>query len=116
MKRLKSLLRDVLAGVLYTTGVTRPKDRDLLRIATFHRVLPPEDLAEYPIPGLVVTPDELAWLIEFFSENYECGRLDRIHDRWVSGDAFRRPPLAITFDDGQLDNFTHAKPVLDRAS
>jgi peptidoglycan/xylan/chitin deacetylase (PgdA/CDA1 family) len=111
----KHLLRDVLANVLYAAGLTRGRDPRSLRIVTFHRVLPARELAEYPLPGLAVTPEELAWFVAFFAEQFECGRLDVLHERWAAGETFARPPLAITFDDGQLDNFVHARPVLDGA-
>ncbi|HYO98127.1 MAG TPA: polysaccharide deacetylase family protein [Polyangiaceae bacterium] len=113
--RFKALARDLVAATLYKTGATRPTDAARLTIVTFHRVLTPEQLAEYPISSIAVTPDELGWFLQFFGEYFECGALDRLHERWARGESFSRPPLAITFDDGQRDNFENAKPVLDRA-
>jgi peptidoglycan/xylan/chitin deacetylase (PgdA/CDA1 family) len=62
-----------------------------------------------------VTPDELAWFLAFFERYFECGPLDRMCERWAAGERFLRPPLAVTFDDAQRDNYRHAKPVLDKA-
>jgi peptidoglycan/xylan/chitin deacetylase (PgdA/CDA1 family) len=112
---MKALVRDSLASLLYAVGLTTPRRSEALHVATFHRVLPPHELADYPLPQLVVTPDELGWFLDFFTRHFDCGPLDTICERWKSGRGFARPLLAITFDDGQGDNFLHARPVLDRA-
>jgi peptidoglycan/xylan/chitin deacetylase (PgdA/CDA1 family) len=112
---MKALARDVIVSALYAAGVTRPRADGRLNVVTFHRVLPPEELADYPLPGLVVSPDELDWFLNFFKQHFECGALDRLCERWESGSRFERPPLAVTFDDALGDNFRHAKPVLDGA-
>lgn len=114
-RRLKSALRDQAAALLHASGVTRPKNRARLTIVTFHRVLPSDELTEYPFPRLAVTPDELAWLLEVVAENFECGALGPLHERWAARSEFERPPLAVTFDDGQVDNFRWARPVLNAA-
>lgn len=111
------VLRDVVGSVLFRAGATRPgrAARKCLTVVTFHRVLPEPLLAEYPIPELAVTVDELEWFTAFFREHYTCGTLAEVHRRWQEGARPWRPLLAITFDDGQLDNLEHAVPVLERA-
>ena len=111
---MKSAVRDALASLLHLTGLTPPKDPRRLAIVTFHRVLARHELAEYPLPRIAVTPEELHWFLAVFSRHYECGPLQTIHQRWSDGSGSSRPLLAITFDDAQRDNFRHAKPVLDR--
>lgn len=108
--------RDTAARILYSCGVTVPKrvGRALLTVVTFHRVLDREILRRYPLPQLGVTTDEFRWLIEFFARNYTCGALRDVHVRWTAGEQPVLPFLAITFDDGQLDNFENARPVLER--
>ncbi|MCB9897828.1 MAG: polysaccharide deacetylase family protein [Planctomycetes bacterium] len=110
----KPLLRDVAARTLAQVGATRP-DPDALTVVTFHRVLPPEQRDAYPLPGLVVTPDELGRFLAFFAERYTCDTLDATTARWRAGERPARPFLAVTFDDGQLDNRLHAAPLLERA-
>ena len=112
---MKALIRDSLAATLYAVGLTRPRRNQALYVATFHRVLPEDELADYPLPQLVVTPEELGWFLDFFARHFECGPLDGTYERWAAGRTFARPLLAITFDDGQGDNFLHARPVLERA-
>lgn len=110
------MLRDLAAEVLYASGITRPSRiaRGRLVVATFHRVLPAAQRDQYPFSGLVVTPEELEWFVRFFRVHFDCGTLSDSIRKWKEPDSSNRPPLAITFDDGTLDNFLHARSVLDR--
>jgi peptidoglycan/xylan/chitin deacetylase (PgdA/CDA1 family) len=115
MASVRALVRDFAAFLLYRVGVTRPGRASAERgvIVTFHRVLSPDELAEYPSPEIAVTPDELGWFLRFFRDHFECGTLRDTMRRLRDAPADAgHPPLAITFDDGQLDNYRHARPVL----
>jgi peptidoglycan/xylan/chitin deacetylase (PgdA/CDA1 family) len=116
-RTLRPLVRDLAGELLYRTGLTRPERsaRDRLMVVTFHRVLPEPALRQYPLGEIAVTAAELAWFGDFFQRHYTCGSLAGMHRRWAEGERPPRPFLAITFDDGQLDNFEHARPVLDGA-
>ena len=111
---LYALVRDVAAEMLSWSGWSAPRRRlrGALSIATFHRVLSPEERAEYPLGELVVTPDELSQICESLAARFTCTTLADAHQRWLSGENPERPLLAVTFDDGQLDNRTRALPVL----
>lgn len=113
---LKRFGRDVAARMLYVTGVTRPRHYAVgkLTIATFHRVLPQEQIDEYVIPGLAVTPQDFAWCLSLFQRHFDCDTLACAHATAQTSARAGKPPMAITFDDGQIDNYLHAKPVLDR--
>ncbi|HKI63870.1 MAG TPA: polysaccharide deacetylase family protein [Burkholderiales bacterium] len=112
----KTALRASLARVLFSAGLTAPgrRGRERLTVATFHRVLPEGERRAYPYRGLVVTPEELDAHLAFFTRHFDCGTLAAQHRRFMGGEATRRPLLAITFDDGQHDNFRTARPVLAR--
>ncbi|MBW2714134.1 MAG: polysaccharide deacetylase family protein, partial [Deltaproteobacteria bacterium] len=114
--RLRSALRDRIGDLLYFTGVTIPgrRSRGKCSIVTFHRILPVELRAQYPLPGLCVTPEELRDLLHFFKRYFFCGTLREC----AQGDVETmkgKPPLAITFDDAQSDNIHYAQPVLEAA-
>ncbi|MBJ22500.1 MAG: hypothetical protein CL933_24075 [Deltaproteobacteria bacterium] len=113
---LRSHLRDAIAKLLLVVRATEPacRLRGRLPIITFHRVLPEEERRAYAMPGLAVTPSELEWLLCFFGKSFHCGTLADSVRRAREEPAADRPSLAITFDDGQVDNWCHAKPVLDR--
>jgi peptidoglycan/xylan/chitin deacetylase (PgdA/CDA1 family) len=52
---------------------------------------------------------------QFFNDHFQVVSLREIISRLESGQKLNRE-LAITFDDGYLDNFENAAPVLDRLS
>jgi peptidoglycan/xylan/chitin deacetylase (PgdA/CDA1 family) len=112
--RLRRMMRDWAAAVLYAAGLTRPARAAAGRavIVTFHRVLPMAQIAEYPIPSIAITPEELGWFLEFFRRHFTCAPLREAMARQAAGESPAKPLLALTFDDGQLDNYQHARPVL----
>lgn len=113
---VRPLVRDIAAETMFRLGLSRPSRtaRDLLTVVTFHRVLPVAAFQEYPIAPIAVSDVELDWFLGFFERNYSCGTLAETHRRWSEGERPPLPFLAITFDDGQLDNYVHARPALDR--
>lgn len=115
MKKAKHLVRDAAAEILLASRITHPsvRARDKLTIVTFHRVLPATILGQYPLPGIAVTPEELKRFLEVFQDHYSVGSLYECARLHQSGERPERPPLAVTFDDGQLDNYLFALPVLN---
>lgn len=112
----KALARDACGQVLSLAGVTAPavRLRHRLSIITFHRVLTAAQRAAYPLPGLAVTPDELDAHLQFARRHFRCMSLTAALDLWGAEGADGLPILAITFDDGQLDNYENALPVLEQ--
>lgn len=115
MNSIKALLRDTLAESALLSGLSDPgkRARGKLTVVTFHRVLPEQLRQQYPYPGICVTPEELRWFCSFFQKYFTIGPLTHLHERWLQGEPTDRPLLAITFDDGQLDNLQYGLPVLD---
>jgi peptidoglycan/xylan/chitin deacetylase (PgdA/CDA1 family) len=116
-RALWPLVRNVAGGLLYGCGVTRPAwaAGGYLTVVTFHRVLPDAALREYPVGNIAVTVDEFSWFVDYFRVHYTCATLASAHRRWTGGERPPKPFLAITFDDGQRDNFDHARAVLEQA-
>lgn len=114
--RFRELSRDVIAVLGAASGLTGPlrRHRGHLVVVTFHRILPDSLRDQYPYPNLVVTPEELDWLLGTLARGYTLGPLGELHARHVAGECSAKPFMAVTFDDGQLDNFVHARPVLER--
>ena len=112
----KPIARDAVAGALAFARVTSPARfaRGSLTVVTFHRVLPAWQLQHYPLPGLAVTPPQLEAICGELMRHFECGSLIDGYRAFRGNPDLDPPRLALTFDDGALDNFEHAAPVLDR--
>lgn len=115
----KALAKQALARPLDAAvrmGALRASRRhaDALVVLTFHRVMSAERRAAYAYPGLAVTEDELDAVLRIVCAEYDVGPLTRQHARFVAGEKTAKPLLALTFDDGQLDDLAHAAPVLAR--
>lgn len=117
-RRYQPIVRDGIAEILSRIGLTAPERfvRGALTVVTFHRVLPAERLRLYPIPGLCVTPEQLEAVLTELSQHFRCMPLIEAFRFWQEPLGLDRPPLGITFDDGALDNYEHARPVLARLS
>jgi len=105
----------MLTEGLFLSEISNPGKRakGKLTVVTFHRVLPVNLLQQYPYPGICITPEELRWCCGFFNTYFSVGSLTTIYQRWLAGEQPEKPFLAITFDDGQLDNFQYGLPVLN---
>ena len=110
----KIILRSTISRLLLLSGLTAQQRcaQGRLSIATFHRVLPEAERQTYPFPGLAVTPEELDVFLSYLKQHFDCGTLASQHERFLSDEVTSRPFLAVTFDDGQYDNFCNARPVL----
>ncbi len=113
---MKAWLKDLITQLLWNIKLTDP-DRystDKLIILTFHRVLTDAQKTLYPLPGLVATVDEFDWILTELKQYFTCGTLENSLKIYREKVPFEKPPLAITFDDGQLDNFENALPILEK--
>lgn len=96
-----------LAAPLFATGAYRLWMRDRGVVVAFHRV---DDRVRGTPTGCAV--DEFRRYLDFFQRRFTVVSLSEMLDRTADG---RGPGgrLAITFDDGYLDNFSVAAPELE---
>jgi peptidoglycan/xylan/chitin deacetylase (PgdA/CDA1 family) len=109
--KLPLLTAGWLLGPQRWGGGTTPQ----LWILMYHRVLPAADPrfgAEEP--GMVVTPETLDLHLQIAKQRFTLISLEEWITRRDAGHALPRRACAITFDDGWLDNYEYALPVLER--
>lgn len=95
--------------------VFSPEWRGLGGILMFHRVQDLPDDGFYPNRNLTVTPAFLEAVLDFLDEaGLEVVSLDEVHRRLTEGYDGDRRFVALTFDDGFVDNYTTAYPILKR--
>jgi peptidoglycan/xylan/chitin deacetylase (PgdA/CDA1 family) len=93
-----------------TTEPSQPTNRVVGVILLYHRVA---ESAVDPF-GLCVSPHRFEMQMRFLRDRYEVVPLrDLLESARDSDEARRR--VAVTFDDGYLDNLTAASPILERA-
>ena|SRR5437764_15440766 len=62
---------------------------------------------------LEVTPELLEEAIVFLKKKYEFVSLDQVYEI-LNGGKRKSKFIAVTMDDGYLDNYTHAFPILKK--
>jgi peptidoglycan/xylan/chitin deacetylase (PgdA/CDA1 family) len=83
-------------------------------ILLYHRIV--DDHSEYLNKGPVVHHHikHFRKEIAYLKKNYQILSMDEVAHCIKSGIGFKRPSMAISFDDGYLDNYTLAYPVLKK--
>lgn len=81
-----------------------------IRILMYHRVEPNPEYDQLNVP-----PEQFKAQMTLLSENYTVITLDQAVKELKSGvdERNEKPKVVITFDDGYLDNLTHALPILE---
>jgi len=83
-------------------------------ILTYHRVIPSRELAATVVqPGMYVTSETFERHLEFMAARFQVISLSDLLDLWERRSFDTRASYcAITFDDGWLDNYRYAYPLL----
>jgi len=115
--RARYLVKAGIAGAQDATGLLGRRLRKTFRhravVLMYHRVLPPADAAlTWSHPGIVVERDTFARQMAALRRHFEVLSPDAFLAHLEGGQAFTRPACLVTFDDGWLDNYEHAWPIL----
>ncbi len=80
----------------------------------YHRVLPKKQAQGFDVlvqPGMYVTPASLRLHLSYLKANFTLISLAELVQRVQAGEDISRCAV-VTFDDGWLDNYTYAFPIL----
>lgn len=110
--------RHLAAQVLSLTGLLELSARagtasDSVIVLAYHRVAPPEAVAETDDGALSATPEQFAQHVRYLQRHFtviSCGELCALLNG--DGPGIRRRRTMITFDDGYRDNCEVAYPIL----
>lgn len=113
---LKFTIRRVVAGAFYASSLYRWRHQGKVVVLTYHRVLTADEVSDQCVqPGMYVLDDVFARHMRFVKDNFTVLSLSELlnlwqKDRWDTQARY----CVITFDDGWLDNYRHAYPILKR--
>ena len=115
--RARYLVKAAIAGALYATGLLglwlRWSFRGRAVVLMYHRVLSPGDAAAtWSHPGIVVECDTFARQMAALRRYFDVLSPDAFIAHIEARRPFGRPACLVTFDDGWIDNYTHAWPIL----
>ena len=118
MKRqiLKQRVRRWVDLGCVATGLLQRGERRMrsgLTILMYHRVLPAEVCAGYPLGSLVMPVDAFEAQVAWLSRHARVVPVNEALEHLASGESDTQPRVAISFDDGYADNHEYAAPILE---
>ncbi|MBJ6749826.1 polysaccharide deacetylase family protein [Geomonas anaerohicana] len=109
----KQIVSDFLSksGMLYLLERMRLKESAL--VLMYHRVLDRDTNDGEVHPGMYVNVGTFDMHVRYLKNNFHVLFLDELVAKLLRNESVANC-CAVTFDDGWLDNYTHALPVLER--
>jgi len=116
---LRAALKRICAEILYRCGALHLSLKFALRqravVLTYHRVLRPCDVRRtWSHPGIIVTAETFERHLLLLGRVFNVLTLREFMSHLETRTPFARPSCLITFDDGWLDTFHEAWPLLRR--
>jgi peptidoglycan/xylan/chitin deacetylase (PgdA/CDA1 family) len=114
--RLKAKIRTAAAWTFHDSSLSRWRHRGKVIVLMYHRVLTRDEVVDQSVqPGMYVLDSVFAQQMSFVKDNFTVLSLQELLELWRNGAWNERARYCvITFDDGWLDNYRHAYPVLKR--
>lgn len=86
-----------------------------LTVLAYHRIIPYEraDFADY-VPVVSATPSDFEHQMQYITAHFTVVPLDDLRLALTEDKPLPHKPLLITFDDGYLDNYEYAYPILKK--
>ncbi len=100
------------------TGVTQWCEAQMHRGFTalmYHRVLPDEEALRYPFRSLAMPKSAFAAQMNWLAEHFTVLPMRECVEKQTASVQRDKPLVAVTFDDGYIDNATIAAPILEDA-
>src|SRR5215831_20387218 len=116
VKHIKSYARETVANLYHASRIHRMTHRGRVLILNYHRVLPEMELRRrYVQPAMYVLDQVFDMHLRFLQEHFKVLTLAELLGRWRKRVwDWRQWYCVLTFDDGWLDNYLYAFPLLKK--
>jgi peptidoglycan/xylan/chitin deacetylase (PgdA/CDA1 family) len=117
MRAVRSFFKSLTVSVFYRCGLFRfvksqLRQRNAIVVVMFHRVLTGEEQSRTNcLQGIVVTARTFDRIARYLAETFEVVDLKLGAPGWTGSERLR---VAVTFDDGWVDNATTAAPTAEQ--
>lgn len=113
------MLANLMKQWLYKSGALsvyhRLRNRDVLTVVMYHRVLSPDDARWSSCdPDYTISDDLFSKTVRFLKRHYNVVGVDQVIAARCGTTRLPSRALLITFDDGWSDNIDYALPILRR--
>lgn len=111
----KSIARSLLSEAIRISGTDmmfRKSGDPTWAILMYHRVIDPASVPYYLQPGMYVRPETFRRQLSFLKKDANVLALDELCDILAKGETPPAKSVVLTFDDGWLDTYTNAFPIL----
>ena len=98
------------------TGLLQWHERQMrqgLTILMYHRILPLAQCRQYPLASLVIPTEAFRQQMQWLAGHCRVLPVREALAQLAGGVPYKRPLVAVTFDDGYADNFELAAPILE---
>ena len=116
-EEIKATVRKILAWTYHTSRLFATQLKGKAFVLTYHRILPAEVIRREVTlqAGMYVSSDVFALQMQFLREHFEVLSLAELLALWKEKNWDREKCYCVvTFDDGWLDNYLYAYPILRR--
>jgi len=114
---IKFSIKNSIAYFLYYTGILflikkyRLKNKAV--VLTYHRVMPEEiENTSFSTKGIIVRPDTFNRHMTFIKKHFSVKDITKFNDDFLQNNIPDKPSCLVTFDDGWIDNYLYAFPIL----
>lgn len=119
LRFIKDTIKRSIALALYSSGILwwlvhrRLKGKAV--VLMYHRVLPQDDVnLSFSHPGMIVTPESFERHLDLLQHRFRPLSLVEFANHMENRRPFPKGACLITFDDGWVDNYEYALPLLRR--